>query len=276
MVPGGPRSDCGGSPTAPDVSRVSKALRSCSVSRGHRRRYPALRRLRPFEIAGARRWLSPSGVTALRLSPYHRVQVTVERRGFASPGLKRAIAVSDLVRLDLIETFSLAHRKALTLYNGVDLERFRPRTDDAIRTRMRRQFEIPQAAPTAISSVTDSRAKACAFSSKPGPHWTRMRISSWLAPIWRLPRIDGLANRLGIAARIRFVGPQDRIEDVFAAADALAMPSLFEPSATSSWKRWPRDAGAVHAACGAAETLPREFREFVLSDPTEITDSPRG
>jgi UDP-glucose:(heptosyl)LPS alpha-1,3-glucosyltransferase len=224
-------------------------------------------------LLAARRWLSPSGVTALRLSPYHRVQVTVERRGFASPGLKRAIAVSDLVRLDLIETFSLAHRKALTLYNGVDLERFRPRTDDAIRVRMRRQFEIPQAAPTAIFIGNGFARKGLRFLIEAWPALDQNAHLIVAGTDQAITSYRRLANRLGIAARIRFVGPQDRIEDVFAAADALAMPSLFEPFGNVIMEAMASGLPVLcSAACGAAETLPREFREFVLSDPTEITE----
>ena len=36
-------------------------------------------------------------------SPYHRAQMFIERRGFASANLKAAIAVSNLVREDLMK-----------------------------------------------------------------------------------------------------------------------------------------------------------------------------
>ena len=63
----------------------------------------------------------------MRVSPYHRLQMLVERQAFRSPGLKRAIAVSSFVRDDLIREFGLAPEKTVTLYNGVDLDRFLPR-----------------------------------------------------------------------------------------------------------------------------------------------------
>lgn len=63
-------------------------------------------------IRAARQWQSGPARLAMRLSPYHRVQMLVERRGFNSPRLRRAIAVSDLVRDDLVRTFALHPRKS--------------------------------------------------------------------------------------------------------------------------------------------------------------------
>ncbi len=44
-------------------------------------------------LRAARKWRGPLGAMAMRLSPYHRVQMLVERQAFRNPGLKRAIAV---------------------------------------------------------------------------------------------------------------------------------------------------------------------------------------
>src|SRR5579859_4997417 len=77
-------------------------------------------------VAAARQWQSGAATLAMALSPYHRAQMIIERRGFAAPRLRRTIAVSDLVRSDLIATFGIDPARTLTLYNGVDLLRFQP------------------------------------------------------------------------------------------------------------------------------------------------------
>ncbi len=78
-------------------------------------------------LRAARKWRGVIGATAMRITPYHRVQMLVERQAFRGPGLKRVIAVSNFVRDDLIREFGLTPEKTLTIYNGVDLDRFRPR-----------------------------------------------------------------------------------------------------------------------------------------------------
>ena len=77
-------------------------------------------------LRAARKWRGALGAAAMRISPYHQVQMLVERQAFRSAGLKRVIAVSNFVRDDLIGEFGLAPEKTVTIYNGVDLDRFRP------------------------------------------------------------------------------------------------------------------------------------------------------
>ena len=97
-------------------------------------------------LRAARKWRGVLGASAMRISPYHQVQMLVERQAFRSPGLKRAIAVSNFVRDDLIREFGLAPEKTVTIYNGVDLDRFRPAADPSERAAIRRKFAVPASA----------------------------------------------------------------------------------------------------------------------------------
>src|ERR1019366_1613325 len=97
-------------------------------------------------LRAARKWRGALGASAMRISPYHQVQMLVERQAFRSPALKRAIAVSNFVRDDLIREFGLAPEKAVTIYNGVDLDRFRPAADPSERAAIRRKFAVPASA----------------------------------------------------------------------------------------------------------------------------------
>jgi len=224
-------------------------------------------------LRAARRWLTTGGAAALRLSPYHRVQIAVERRGFSSPRLKKAIAVSDLVRTDLVETFSLPRQKAVTLYNGVDLERFRPRLDDAVRTQVRNELEIPAKAPTMLFVGNGFARKGLRFLIEA---WPAVDPGSYLIVAGTDRAISSyrrLAVRLGVGGRIRFAGPQGQIERLFAAADALALPSLFEPFGNVVMEAMASGLPVLtSAACGAAETLPPEFRQFVVNNPAEVSE----
>lgn len=226
-------------------------------------------------LRAARRWRG-GAASLMRLNPYHRVQVAIERRGFASHHLKKAIAVSDLVRTDLIETFALEPSKVLTLYNGVDLERFRPPTDRAVRAQVRRELEIPEAAPTAVFVGNGFARKGLGFLIEA---WPALDTDAHLVVAGADRAIASyrrLARRLGVADRVHFVGPQGRIDRIFAAADALTLPSLFEPFGNVIMEAMASGLPVLcSSACGAAETLPQDFREFVVSDPANIGELTR-
>jgi len=227
-------------------------------------------------LRAARRWRSRAAAEAMRLSPYHCVQVAIERRGFAFQHLKKAIAVSDLVRTDLIETFALEPSKVMTLYNGVDLERFRPPTDRAVCARVRRELEIPEDAPTAVFVGNGFARKGLRFLIEA---WPALDANAHLLVAGADRAIAGyrrLARRLGVAGRVHFLGPQGRVDQIFAAADGLALPSLFEPFGNVIMEAMASGLPVLcSTACGAAETLPQDFREFVVSDPADIGELTR-
>jgi UDP-glucose:(heptosyl)LPS alpha-1,3-glucosyltransferase len=221
-------------------------------------------------LQSATRWRGSAGAVAMRLSPYHRIQIAVERRGFASSRLKCAIAVSALVRRDLIRTFALDPSRVVTLYNGVDLERFRPEPDRAVRSQIRRDLDISERAPTAVFVGNGFARKGLRFLLEA---WPALGTDAHLIVAGADRHTNSfrrLATRLGVAGRAHFVGPQERIEHLFAAADALVLPSLFEPFGNVVMEAMAAGLPVLcSAACGVMETLPAEFGHFVVADPTD-------
>jgi UDP-glucose:(heptosyl)LPS alpha-1,3-glucosyltransferase len=221
-------------------------------------------------LRAARGWRSGAGALAMRLSPYHRAQIAIESRGFACLRLKRAIAVSNLVREDLIRAFRLDPARVVTIYNGVDLQRFRPCADAATRA-IRREFGVPDDAP-AVAFIGNGFARKGlrfllqawpAIASK--PHLMVVGVDRAIASYQRL------AHHIGVGERVHFIGAQSGVERIFAGVDALALPSLFEAFGNVAMEAMASGLPVlVSAACGAAETLPMEMREFVVADPANV------
>jgi UDP-glucose:(heptosyl)LPS alpha-1,3-glucosyltransferase len=227
-------------------------------------------------VRAARRWRNWMMWTAMRLSPYHRLQIALERASFKSPTLRCAIAVSELVRCDLRRTFGLPLSKVVTLYNGVDLKRFAPNPDRSLAKRIRSEFGIGE----------DSRAVAFI-----GHGFARKGLQ-FLLEAW--PLVDSRtclvvaggdrqvgayrrrATQLGIGHRVIFVGTRADTDRLLAAVDGLALPSLFEPFGNVVLEAM---AAGLPTLCskqtGAAELVPRELPELVIEDPTDIEELAR-
>lgn len=224
-------------------------------------------------VGAARAWQTPTQAAAMRLSPYEHIQVVVERRGFRAPGLRKVVAVSELVRQDLVSTFALEPAKAVALYNGVDLERFRPerRVSDFVSTR--HELGLPVDAPIVAFVGNGFARKGLRFLIEA---WARVQSAAILTVAGTdrsIAQYRRLALRLGLGERIRFVGPQARVERLLAAVDALALPSLFEPFGNVVMEALAAGLPVLcSSACGAAETLPTAMRELVVRDPTDIEE----
>lgn len=222
-------------------------------------------------LRAARQWRGAARALAMRAQPYHRAQMAIERRGFASPRLKRAITVSNLVRNDLIGSFKLDPANVVTIYNGVDLERFRPPADTAARAALRRTLALDEDAPVVAFAGNGFARKGLGFLVRA---WPAVRDSAQLLIAGNdrsRAFYERLAREVGAGERVRFVGAQSRIEEIFAATDALALPSLFEPFGNVAMEAMASGLPVlVSAACGVAEVLADPMKKFVVSDPTDI------
>ncbi len=224
-------------------------------------------------VRAARRWQTPLARFAMRASPYHRVQMMVERRGFASPRLKRAIAVSNLVRDDLMRTFALAPTKTATLYNGVELDRFTPEHDVPARNEIRRDFDVTDSHPAVMFVGNGFARKGLRFLIEA---WPAVRHDARLIVVGTDQAASSYARRaerLGLAARVRFLGRRSDVERLIRGADALALPSLFEPFGNVALEAMAAGVPALTTAlCGVAEVMPEALRPFIVNDPSNLDE----
>ena len=222
-------------------------------------------------LRAARKWRGVLGATAMRITPYHRVQMLVERQAFRSPGLKRVIAVSNFVRDDLIREFGLAPEKTVTIYNGVDLDRFRPASDPSERAAIRQKFAVPASARVVAFVGNGFARKGLGFLIEA---WPLVAGGAFLIVAGADRQTDKFARRaraLNVGARIVFTGPQPDVETIFHAADAFAMPSLFEPFGNVVMEAMATGLPAMTSAfSGVAELIPPSMRGFRVENPDDV------
>jgi len=222
-------------------------------------------------VRAARKWRGVLGGAAMRLSPYHRVQMLVERQAFQRPGLKRTIAVSNFVRDDLIREFALAPEKTVTIYNGVDLDRFKPGAEPAERAAIRQKFIVPASARVVAFVGNGFARKGLRFLIEA---WPLVAGGAFLLVVGADRQTDKFMRRahaLNVGGRIVFTGPQLNVEAIFHAADAFAMPSLFEPFGNVVMEAMASGLPAMTSAfSGVAELIPPSMRGFRVENPDDV------
>jgi UDP-glucose:(heptosyl)LPS alpha-1,3-glucosyltransferase len=224
-------------------------------------------------VRTARRWRNPLSSAVMSLSPYHRAQIALERAAFSSHQIRGVIAVSELVRADLIKTFALSPSKAFTLYNGVDLKRFTPNRDKSLTRKIRGEFGISEDSMAVAFIGHGFARKGLGFLLEAWP----LLDSRTCLIVAGADRAAAAYHRRtikkGIGDRVIFVGAGADIARLFAAVDAVALPSLFEPFGNVVMEAM---AAGLPVLCskqtGAAELIPPELRELVVADPTDIEE----
>jgi UDP-glucose:(heptosyl)LPS alpha-1,3-glucosyltransferase len=163
-----------------------------------------------------------------RLSIYHRSLLALERRQYQESGAEKIIAVSEEVKRDIVAHYSVPAEKIIVIYNGVDHKRFHPARRDEVRRSVREHWKIPLDAPLVLFVGSGFRRKGLdrviSIWKSPGLQQVFLLVVGDDA---RIGRYQSWANSIA-PGRILFVGRCSDIENYYAAADVVVLPSLQE------------------------------------------------
>ncbi|HYX62712.1 MAG TPA: glycosyltransferase family 4 protein [Burkholderiales bacterium] len=233
-----------------DVVQSHERIPGCALYRagdGVHRRWLELRR----RAAG---FLERLGMA---INPYHRYVCAAERRMFEHPRLRAVICISEMVRSEILRSFRVEPRKLHVIYNGVDLEHFRPRERDAARDadRLRLGFGPRD---TMFLFVGSGFARKGLGGAIAGLALAREK-SFGLVVAGRdvhQAQFEKQARASGIGERVKFLGGQQDVRPLYAAADCLVLPSRYEPFGSTVLEALAMGLPAiVSSRCGAAEVI---------------------
>jgi UDP-glucose:(heptosyl)LPS alpha-1,3-glucosyltransferase len=212
-----------------------------------------------------------------RLSPRHRVLLAIERRVFADAS-QHVQCNSRMVRAELQRRWGLPDARVSVVYNGVDLERFDPARHRAAGERLRATAGA-DGAPLWLFVGSGFERKGldtalAALAKAPGSLWIAGADDTTL---WRRR-----AAELGVADRVRWLGLRRDVEVLYAACDALLLPTRYDAfanvcleaaaagrpvvtSADNGAAEILADAGAVIADAGDADAFAAALS--ALADP---------
>lgn len=167
--------------------------------------------------------MPPEGRRAL----HHRVTLALERRVFATT--PQVVAIAQAGALEIATLYGVPSARLSVIYNGVDLDRFHPDGRSAWRAAALDEAGLPRDTWLAlfVGSGFARKGLETALRGFAAVEATAGR----LAVIGRGDRgpYARLAQALGVADRIVWLGPRPDVERWYAAADAVVLPSRYEP-----------------------------------------------
>jgi UDP-glucose:(heptosyl)LPS alpha-1,3-glucosyltransferase len=210
----------------------------------------------PFSRA-LRRLASP-------LSPRKQVFAWIERER-ARRGT-RLIALSQMVADQWRQHYGVPDDRIRVVHNGVDIAKFRPGGPK------------PPGSPLTILCVANN------FQLKGVHHLLRavQRLKGAVPGAFRVqivglgfgsgPRCQRMAETLGVADVVEFVGATDKIAEVYAAADVFCMPTFYDSCSLVLLEALAAGLPVVTTRFnGAGELLTSGTEGFILDDPRDET-----
>jgi len=211
----------------------------------------------------------PLARLATSLSPYHRFVCSAERKMFIHPALRCVICNSRLVRDDIERRFGLPAHKLAVVYNGVDTDAFSPKLSAQHRKQQRQIWQIPEDAPLLAFVGSGFKRKGLSTVLQA----LTVHSSPYLVVVGHdkhQQHYEHQAAALGITSHVRFLGAIDDVRPVYGAADALILPTLYDPFPNACVEALACGLPLLTSpTCGAAEWLTNNENGWVV-DALEV------
>ena len=212
-----------------------------------------------------RRVRGPLGRFGLAINPYHRYILKAEREMFAHLNLRAVICNSRMVKDEIIRYYSVPEEKLHVIYNGVDVEAFSPELCRTHRSRIRTTHGIAEDAPLIlfVGNGFERKGVPQLLRAFAGMHHKHARLAI-IGGDKRLNTMRKLADHLGLGERVLFTGAQRDVKPWYGAADAFALPTLYDPFPNAALEAMACGLPVLTSpTCGAAELIAGERDGFV-------------
>ena len=230
-------------------------------------------------LANRRVYATPLERLGLALSPYHRYVCAAERAMFEHPRLRAVICNSRMVRDEILRHFRVAPEKLHVMYNGVDTAHFHPRERAALRERERARLGVATH-ETLLAFVGSGFARKGLETLLAAMHAAGGALR--LVVVGRdreLPRFVTQSRNAGLGERVSFVGGVEDVRPYYAAADALVLPTHYDPFPNVVPEALAMGIPAIVSdQCGAAEIIVDGESGYVCraGDTQALADLLRG
>jgi UDP-glucose:(heptosyl)LPS alpha-1,3-glucosyltransferase len=208
------------------------------------------------------------------LSPAHYVVAWVQKRQYASRAVRKIIAISDMVKSDIIRYYRVPEDKIAVVFNCVDLDRFHPKNRTVFREAKRAELRIDGNTLVLLFAGNNYRLKGLEpllrslvylrqwFPDKPFQLLIigRSRIDPFLR----------MSRRLGVSDQTLFLGSVKAMEQYYAASDIYVQPSFYDSCSLTVLEALAAGLPVVTSRFnGAADAILSDKGGRIVKDPAD-------
>ncbi|MBC8414604.1 MAG: glycosyltransferase family 4 protein [Nitrospira sp.] len=207
------------------------------------------------------------------LQPANHIKFLLDKKRFRNPELKRVIAVSKMVKQDVIKYHSLSEDRIRVVYNGVDLKKFNPENAAVYRAEVRKSHGIDEDEVVLLFMANNFRLKGlhCLIRAVAVlKARTNVRLRVLIAGRGKVARFEKLARQLGCAEEIIFAGQVDNAQRYYAASDIFVHPTFYDPCSLVCLEALASGMPVITSKNnGAGEIITEGVEGYVLEDPED-------
>ena len=204
-----------------------------------------------------------------RFNLFHQLILRLEKRIFEKGECKKIIAISEMVKRDILKHYQLPEDRVKVVYNGVQLDRFNPSNRKFFRDEIRQQLGISAEEVMILFVGSGFERKGLEYLIKSVQYMKQKNWRLVLVGKGKWKRYLGFASKEN-QGKITHLEPIDEIEKMYAAADFFVLPSIYEPFGNANLEALASGLPIITSRnCGAAEIITPKKEGIVLEDPSD-------
>ncbi len=196
---------------------------------------------------------------SFRLNPLHRYLLKVEKEAFEHPELKILFTNSEMVKQEIIETYATPPGKIHVVHNGVEWE------EKALA--FQESFTKERTGPFHFLFVGNGfKRKGLPFLLKGLSNLSR---PYQLTIVGKDKNMDAY-RKMARGLNVRFVGPQENVTPYYQAADALVIPSIYDPFSNVTLEALAMGLFVVSSKYNGGHEVLEEKSGLIIEDLTDM------
>ncbi|RJR22734.1 MAG: glycosyltransferase family 1 protein [Nitrospiraceae bacterium] len=211
------------------------------------------------------------------INPYHWLILLLERSILDGHKFKKIIAISEMVKRNIIDHYKVSPSDIEVIYNGVDLAKFHPSNREKYRSEIRKKYGVKDTDFVVLFMGSGFERK--------GVRYLIQAVESLAEPVTVMIVGKGNARKIGSAEarkhgskgrksplqNIIFCGPQKDNYKYYAAADVFVFPTMYEPFGNVHLEALASGLPVITTKnSGAAEIIKDGMQGFVIKEPEDI------
>jgi UDP-glucose:(heptosyl)LPS alpha-1,3-glucosyltransferase len=202
------------------------------------------------------------------LSPKQWASGWIEDRPYKRGNYSRIVAISDMVKEDIIQRYKVPEDRIAVVYNGTDIERFHPR-NRRYREEIRGRHGIANEFVVLFVS-NNFRLKGLGFLMKALATIKGEGLSPFKLLILGRERQKPyvrLVKKLGLSEEVIFAGSTDEPEKYYGAADLLVHPTFYDACSLTVLEAMASGVPVITTLSNGASGVIRSEEGRVIRDP---------
>ena len=212
------------------------------------------------------------------LNPLHLTILYLEKRLFRSKKLKYVVANSNRGKEEIIRHYKLPADNICVIYNGIDINEFKPGCIDKNRAAYREKLNIKdETALLFVGSGFERKGlgfliEAVGILKRSGYN----KIKLIVAGKGKIKKYKNAADRLGIGKDVIFTGPVKDVQGYYSASDIFVLPSIYEPFSNACLEAMASGLPVVTSRINGASEILTDGKDGIIidnpSNPEEIAE----